>query len=352
VAEKFKSSQPGTAEVSVKFSGTSGGFREFCAGKTDISNASRPIQADEMSLCNRYGVRYIELPVAFDALTVVVNQENNWIDSITLEKLKKMWEPAAEGKITNWNQIRPEFPNKPLNLFGAGQDSGTFDYFTEAVVGKSGASRKDYVASEDDNTLVQGVSQDPNALGYFGLAYYEQNPQKLKALGIDSGKGAIVPSRETVVNSQYQPLARPLFIYVNAEKAQKSRALQEFVEYYLDNAESIVKEVGYIPLTVDILAAVKRTAIPKPHDLGFCFFPEGFFAPALTDSLCSGLMVALQTDTASPAAKIFLLALISRSWCVPQSGQSHSRIFNGIFSAIYPQLLHLLELGNHLSISM
>jgi len=249
VAEKFKSSQPGTAEVSVKFSGTSGGFREFCEGKTDISNASRPIQADEMSLCNRYGVRYIELPVAFDALTVVVNQENNWIDSITLKELKKMWEPAAEGKITNWNQIRPEFPNKPLNLFGAGQDSGTFDYFTEAVVGKSGASRKDYVASEDDNTLVQGVSQDPNALGYFGLAYYEQNPQKLKALGIDSGKGAIVPSRETVVNSQYQPLARPLFIYVNAEKAQKSRALQEFVEYYLDNAESIVKEVGYIPLT-------------------------------------------------------------------------------------------------------
>jgi phosphate transport system substrate-binding protein len=249
VAEKFKSSQPGTAEVSVKFSGTSGGFREFCEGKTDISNASRPIQADEMSLCNRYGVRYIELPVAFDALTVVVNQENNWIDSITLEELKKMWEPAAEGKITNWNQIRPEFPNKPLNLFGAGQDSGTFDYFTEAVVGKSGASRKDYVASEDDNTLVQGVSQDPNALGYFGLAYYEQNPQKLKALGIDSGKGAILPSRETVVNSQYQPLARPLFIYVNAEKAQKSRALQEFVEYYLDNAESIVKEVGYIPLT-------------------------------------------------------------------------------------------------------
>jgi phosphate transport system substrate-binding protein len=249
VAEKFKSSQPGTAEVSVKFSGTSGGFREFCEGKTDISNASRPIQADEMSLCNRYGVRYIELPVAFDALTVVVNQENNWIDSITLKELKKMWEPAAEGKITNWNQIRPEFPNKPLNLFGAGQDSGTFDYFTEAVVGKSGASRKDYVASEDDNTLVQGVSQDPNALGYFGLAYYEQNPQKLKALGIDSGKGAILPSRETVVNSQYQPLARPLFIYVNGEKAQKSRALQEFVEYYLDNAESIVKEVGYIPLT-------------------------------------------------------------------------------------------------------
>lgn len=249
MAEKFKSSQPGTAEVSVKFSGTSGGFREFCEGKTDISNASRPIQADEMSLCNRYGVRYIELPVAFDALTVVVNQENNWIDSITLEELKKMWEPAAEGKITNWNQIRPEFPNKPLNLFGAGQDSGTFDYFTEAVVGKSGASRKDYVASEDDNTLVQGVSQYPNALGYFGLAYYEQNPQKLKALGIDSGKGAIVPSRETVVNSQYQPLARPLFIYVNGEKAQKSRALQEFVEYYLDNAESIVKEVGYIPLT-------------------------------------------------------------------------------------------------------
>jgi phosphate transport system substrate-binding protein len=249
VAEQFKTTQPNSTEVSVKFSGTRGGFREFCEGKTDISNASRPILADEMSLCNRYGVRYIELPIAFDALTVVVNKENNWIDSITLEELKKIWEPAAQGKITNWSQIRPEFPNKPLNLFGAGQDSGTFDYFTEAVLGTVGMSRNDYVASEDDNTLVQGVSQDPNALGYFGLAYYEQNPTRLKALAIDSGKGPILPSRETVVDSQYQPLGRPLFIYINAQKAQNNKYLQAFVEYYLENAENIVQKVGYIPLT-------------------------------------------------------------------------------------------------------
>jgi phosphate transport system substrate-binding protein len=249
VAEKFLTKQKQPVDINVEFSGTTGGFRKFCEGQTDISNASRPIHSDEMAVCNRYNVRYIELPVAFDALTVVVNKDNSWAKSLTTEELKKIWEPAAEGKIKSWNQVRTEFPNQPLNLFGAGKDSGTFDYFTEAIVGKEDSSRTDYVASEDDDILVQGVSQDPNALGYFGLAYYEKRSNDLKAIAIDSGKGSILPSRETVVKAQYQPLARPLFIYVNAGKAQKNPALKDFVEFYIDNAEKIVGEVGYIPLT-------------------------------------------------------------------------------------------------------
>jgi phosphate transport system substrate-binding protein len=249
VAEKFKASYEKPVDMTVNFSGTTGGFRKFCEGETDISNASRPIHTDEMAMCNRYNVRYIELPIAFDALTVVVNKDNNWIESITIAELKKMWEPAAQGKIERWNQIRAGLPDKPLNLFGAGKDSGTFDYFSEAIVGKEDVSRTDYVASEDDDILVQGVSQDPNALGYFGLAYYEKRASEMKALAIDNGNGPVMPSRETVVKAEYQPLARPLFIYINAEKAQKNAVLRDFVEFYLNNAETIVEEVGYIPLT-------------------------------------------------------------------------------------------------------
>jgi len=202
-----------------------------------------------MAMCNRYNVRYIELPIAFDALTVVVNKDNNWIDSITLAELKKTWEPSAQNKIERWSQVRAGLPDKPINLFGAGKDSGTFDYFTEAIVGKEDVSRTDYVASEDDDILVEGVSQDPNALGYFGFAYYEKRASQLKALAVDSGKGAVMPSRETVINAQYQPLARPLFIYVNVERAQENPIFKDFVEFYLKNAEKIVEEVGYIPLT-------------------------------------------------------------------------------------------------------
>lgn len=249
VAEKFKAGDKKTADITVNFSGTTGGFRKFCERKTDISNASRPIQSDEMLMCNRYNVRYIELPIAFDALTVVVNKDNNWIENITIAELKKIWEPTAQGKIERWSQVRAGLPDKPINLFGAGKDSGTFDYFTEAIIGQEDVSRTDYVKSEDDDILVQGVSQDPNALGYFGFAYYEKRASELKALAIDSGKGPVMPSHETVVNAQYQPLARPLFIYVNVEKAQNNPVLKDFVEFYLNNAEQIVEEVGYIPLT-------------------------------------------------------------------------------------------------------
>ena len=248
IAERFQVSKKEPVAIDVEFSGTGGGFDKFCRGETDISNASRPIQLDEMAACNQAEVRYIELPVAFDALTVVVNPQNDWLDSITLEELEKIWSPAAEQKITRWNQIRSSFPDRPLNLYAPGTDSGTFDYFTEAVMGEAGASRTDYTASEDDDILVKEVSQDPNALGYFGLAYYEQRADEMKAVAIDSGNGAILPSRETVEQAQYQPLARPLFIYINAVSAQNNPALRKFIDFYLEQAPETVNEVGYVPL--------------------------------------------------------------------------------------------------------
>ncbi len=208
IIEQYQASTPERVDITVDFSGTGGGFRKFCQGETDINNASRPIQIEEMRACNQEQIRYIELPIAFDAITVVVHPQNNWLDSITIEELAQIWSPKAEKKITRWNQIRGDLPNQPLNLYGPGQDSGTFDYFTEAVVGKAGASRSDYLQSEDDELLVQGVSQDPNALGYFGLAYYEQHSREMKAVAVDSGSGPVSPSRETVEQAQYQPLAR------------------------------------------------------------------------------------------------------------------------------------------------
>lgn len=235
-------------QVSVDFSGTGGGFRKFCAGETDINNASRPISQKEMAACRDAGIPYIELPVAFDGLVVVVNSENDWAKNLTTDELKRIWEADAEGKLERWSQVRDGFPNRPLTLFGPGEDSGTFDYFTEAIVGDSGASRQDYVASEDDDVLATGVKKDPNALGYFGLAYYEANTADLKPVAIDSGNGPVLPSRETVERSEYQPLARPLFVYVNADRAQKNPALREFVEFYLNNAATKVSGVGYIPL--------------------------------------------------------------------------------------------------------
>ncbi|MFB2882311.1 PstS family phosphate ABC transporter substrate-binding protein [Floridanema aerugineum] len=247
IAKNYQKTNPNT-KIETGFSGTTGGFRKFCAKEVDIADASRPINAQEMQACNKAGVRFIELPVAFDALTVVVNPQNTWAQDITVAELKRIWEPAAEGKITNWNQVRPGWPDRPLKLFGPGKDSGTFDYFTEAVVGKVDASRNDYTASEDDEVIAKGVIQDPNALGYFGLAYYEDNQGKLKAVPVNSGKGAIAPSLKTVEANQYQPLARPLFIYVNAKAAQDNPELKDFVKFYIKNAPQAVKTVGYVPL--------------------------------------------------------------------------------------------------------
>lgn len=248
VAEKFNKEDVVPVEIETAFSGTGGGFEKFCAGETDINNASRPIQTDEMVACKEAGVAYIELPVAFDGITVVVNSQNNWAKEITVAELEKIWAPQYQGKITNWNQVRASWPDKPLELYGPGADSGTYDYFTEAVVGKEGASRSDYVASEDDDLLVQEVSKNPNALGYFGLSYYESNPGQMKPLAVDSGNGAVLPSSETVGTGKYQPLSRPLFIYINLASAQDNPAVREFIYYYLEKAPEIVAQVGYIPL--------------------------------------------------------------------------------------------------------
>ena len=248
VVQEFKATKAETVDIEVDFSGTGGGFKKFCGGQTDINNASRPISTAEMTTCKEAGVAYIELPIAFDAVTVVVNPSNNWVDSLTIQDLAKIWSARAEGKITRWNQVRPDFPARPLNLFAPGEDSGTFDYFNEAVIGQEATSRKDYVSSEDDTILVQGVKQDPNALGYFGLAYYEARQEEMKAVAIDNGKGAVLPTRETVEAGEYQPLSRPLFIYVNSSAAQKNLALKEFVEFYLEQAPEIVSQVGYVPL--------------------------------------------------------------------------------------------------------
>ena len=249
VAEEFQKSKKNAVKVTVGISGTGGGFKKFCRGETDIQDASRPILKQEMSDCAAAGIKYIELPVAFDALTVVVNPKNTFLTSITVEELKKMWEPAAQGKITKWNQINPKWPDAPFKLFGAGSDSGTFDYFTEAIVGKAKSSRGDYTASEDDNVLVQGVSRDVNAIGYFGYAYYAENTTRLKAVPVveKAGKAPVAPSEKTVIDGTYQPLARPIFIYVS-EKALARAEIKEFVEYYLKNGARLTKEVKYVPL--------------------------------------------------------------------------------------------------------
>ncbi len=249
VAEEFQKAKKGDVKVTVGISGTGGGFKKFCRGETDISDASRPILKKEMDLCREQKIEYIELPVAYDGLAVIVNPKNSLVSSLTVGDLKKMWEPAAQGKVTKWNQVRAEWPDAALKLFGPGADSGTFDYFTEAIVGKSKSSRGDFTASEDDNVLVQGISGDRNALGYFGLAYYEENKGKLKVVPIinpATGK-EVIPSLQTVMDGSYSPLSRPLFIYVS--KASLSRPeVKEFVAYYLKHADKLTKQVKYVPL--------------------------------------------------------------------------------------------------------
>lgn len=251
VAEDFQISKRGAVRVTVGISGTGGGFKKFCRGEIDIVNASRPITDSEMEACKQQGVQYIEMPIAYDALTVVINPHNDWSRTITIEQLKKIWEPEAQGKITNWNQINPAWPDKKIKLYGAGADSGTFEYFTEAVVGKAKSSRGDFTASEDDNVLVQGVASDHYALGFFGFAYYIENAKKVTAVAVDSGNGGVLPSAATVENSSYSPLSRPLFIYVNAQSTEKSEVV-DYVSFYMKNAVELVTEVKYFPLSQSI----------------------------------------------------------------------------------------------------
>jgi phosphate transport system substrate-binding protein len=274
VAEDFQKATK--TKVTVGISGTGGGFKKFCRGETDISQASRPILKKEMDACKEAGVQYIELAVAYDALTVVVNPKNDFIKSMTVAELKKMWEPAAQGKIKNWNQVNATWPNTPIRLFGAGADSGTFDYFTEAIVGKSKSSRGDFTASEDDNVLVKGVAGDVGAIGYFGYAYYEENQDKLKAVPIvaKAGSPAVSPSPEAVMDGTYQPLSRPMFIYVNAAAGAFKPDVKAFVDYYLANAPKLVAEVKYVPLPAHEYAAVTAHWKSLKPGTGFGGVPE------------------------------------------------------------------------------
>ncbi|MEN3044081.1 MAG: PstS family phosphate ABC transporter substrate-binding protein [Candidatus Hydrothermales bacterium] len=268
VAEEFQKVHK-DIKVVVGISGTGGGFKKFLRNEIDINNASRPIKEVEIENAQKNQIEFIEIPIAYDGLTVVVHPSNTWCNELKVSELKKLWEPEAQDKVKKWSQVRNDFPDKDINLYGPGVDSGTYDYFTEAIVGKEGSSRGDFVASEDDNVLVQGVSSDPLALGYFGFAYYEENKDKLKAVKIDpeDGRGPIAPTIENIMTGKYFPLSRPLFIYVNVNSLKKEE-VKKFLEFYLKNAKKIVKEVGYIPLSdkayklaLDRIKKVKKGSI-------------------------------------------------------------------------------------------
>ncbi|MGB5461771.1 MAG: PstS family phosphate ABC transporter substrate-binding protein [Aureibaculum sp.] len=257
VAEEFRSAQP-DVKVTIGVSGTGGGFKKFSRGETNLSNASRPIKDKEIAACAENNITYLELEVAYDGLAVLVHPENDWVDNFNVEELKKIWEPAAQGTIMKWNQIRPEWPNEEIHLFGPGVASGTYDYFTEAVVGKSGSSRGDFTASEDDHVLVQGIAGDKFSLGFFGLAYYTENKDKLRLIGVNNGEEVVKPTLETVSNGTYKPLSRPLFIYVNSTSVKQPEVV-EFVNFYIDNAGELSKDVGYIPLPTENYEKAKES---------------------------------------------------------------------------------------------
>ena len=251
VAEEFQKAKKGETRVTVGISGTGGGFKKFCRGETDVSNGSRPILKEEIETCKQVGIEFYELPIAFDALTVAVSPKNAFIgECIAVADLKKIWEPAAQGKVKQWSDVKQGWPNQPMKLYGAGADSGTFDYFTEAVVGKAKASRGDFTASEDDNVLVQGIENDANSLGYIPFAYYAPNARKMKALAIDWGKGqgCVKPSLENVLAGTYNPLSRPLFIYVSKKAAETKPEVREFVEFAMTKSVPLIKEVKYLQL--------------------------------------------------------------------------------------------------------
>ncbi|HUP89051.1 MAG TPA: PstS family phosphate ABC transporter substrate-binding protein [Longimicrobiales bacterium] len=245
VAEEFMAANEGKTRVTVGLSGTGGGFKRFCAGETDISDASRPIKDSEKEACVAKNIAFTEIEIGYDGLTIVVNPKNTFVQCLKVDELKKIW--GTDSKINNWSQVRAGFPNESIKLYGPGTSSGTFDYFTEVINGKQGASRADYTASEDDNVLVQGVEGDANALGYFGYAYYKENAAKLKEVGVDAGSGCILPTEETIKNGSYKPLSRPLYIYVNNAGLQRPE-VKAFVEYYLSNASKLVPQVGYVAL--------------------------------------------------------------------------------------------------------
>lgn len=274
MAEEFQTAQKGKVRVTVGISGTGGGFKKFCRAETDVQNASRPIQTSELEACRKAGVKFLEIPVAYDATAVVVNPKNTWLKSITVDELKKMWAPEAQGKIMNWSDINPAWPKEKIKLYGAGSDSGTFDYFTEAIVGKAKSSRGDYTASEDDNTLVTGVANDTYALGYVPLAYFEENKSKLKVVAIVGGEKApkkseaVLPSRATVETGTYFPLSRPIFIYVN-ESALKKAEVKDFVNFYLDMSAAIVPQVKYVALPAKAYEMGKKHV--KENKLGTVF---------------------------------------------------------------------------------
>ncbi len=251
VAEQFKKEKPGV-QVTVGISGTGGGFKKFCSGEIDVVDASRPIKSVEVEACQKSAVEYVELPVAYDGIAIVVNPKNDWATSITTEELKKLWEPAAQNTIKKWSQVRAGWPDEEIHLYGAGVDSGTYDYFTEAIVHKEHASRGDYTGSEDDNVLVQGISNDRLALGFFGIAYFEENKEKLRAVPVDDGKpdngaGPIAASADSVRDGTYQPLSRPVFIYVSKKSLDRPEVLA-FTKFYLTHAPKLVPEVGYVAL--------------------------------------------------------------------------------------------------------
>jgi phosphate transport system substrate-binding protein len=243
VAEEFMKVYP-NVRVNVGVSGTGGGFKRFVVGEIDISDASRPIKESEIKKARENGIEWIEIEIGIDGIAVVVNKENKFANCLTVKELKSIWEP--ESKVRYWSDIRDGWPNEPIRLYGPGTDSGTFDYFTEVIVGESGASRPDYTASEDDNVLIQGIQGDPWSLGYFGYAYYAVNKEILKAVAIDNGNGCIYPTDKTIKNGEYKPLSRPLFIYVNKD-ALKKPEVRAFVKFYLENAYELVREVGYVP---------------------------------------------------------------------------------------------------------
>jgi phosphate transport system substrate-binding protein len=261
VAEEFGKANPGGRTPTVGISGTGGGFQKFCRDETNVTNASRPIRPAEIEACKTAGVGYIELPIAYDGLAIVVNPKNTWAATITVAELKTLWAPEAQGKVMRWNQIRASWPDRDIRLFGAGVDSGTYDYFTEATVGKEGSSRGDFTSSEDDNVIVQGVSSDELALGFLPLAYVEANSSKLTIVPVDDGKadngaGPIVPSAQTVRDGTYQPLSRPLFIYVSRKAADRPE-IQAFVEMFFSRTD-LIQEVGYIELTPTIYDLARK----------------------------------------------------------------------------------------------